>query len=470
MTNRDEWGVNVTEQAKAYEFDLKLSSDYYEAYLTVHIFEPVDFKVSPEEIIDFLKSKNVVFGIDLDNVDTVCQNPQLANGIVIARGIPHVHGENGEITFFVDQDTTTKPTMLANGKVDFKHLNLVHIAQKGDLLAEKTLPTEGNAGTTVTGKIIKQKPGKAVNFKVGKNVALSEDGLKIYADATGTIKIEDEKISIIEVLEIKGDVGVKTGNINFVGKVVVFGNLTTGYEIECDELEINGLVESAHIRCSGNVTVSVGIQGNDIANIECGGNLKAQILNNCHLKVKGDIQCDTIMHSTVVCDGEIRAAGRKGLIVGGDISARKAIRANTIGSEMGTMTTLKLGMDSAVLDQYKSLAEELKEAKDQCTKLDQVVRLLTKNTQADPNNADMRDNLNKMIPARDQSYLVMNELQEQHNQLLELMNRLNDSMVAASLMYPGVKIKIGNSFYNVKTELKNTKLVRENGQIVAIPN
>ena len=460
----------MAEHGKEYEFEAKLSSDYYEAYLTINIFENADIKITPEEIIDFLKSKNIVFGIDLDNLDTVCQNPMLANGIVIAKGIPHVHGENGEITFYVDQDNTTKPTMLANGKVDFKHLNLVHVAKQGDLLAEKTLPTEGITGTTVTGKQIKQKPGKAVNFKVGKNVTVSEDGLKLYAGATGTIKIEDDKISIIEVLELKGDVGVKTGNVSFVGKVVVFGNLTTGYEIECDELEINGLVEAAKIKCKGDCTISVGIQGNDAADIECGGNLKAQIINNCHLKVKGDINCDTIMHSIVICDGEIRAAGRKGLIVGGDISARKAIRANTIGSEMGTTTSLKLGMDSALMDKYKALADELKEAKDQCTKLDQIVRLLTKNSQADPSNAEIRDNLNRMIPARDQSYLAMNEVQEQHNQLLELMNRLNDSLVTASMMYPGVKVKIGNSFYNVKDELKNLKLIRDSGQIVAIPN
>lgn len=464
------WGEFVADTSKPYEFELRISNDYYEAFLTIHIFEDNDIKVSPEDIIDFLKSKNVVFGIDLDTMDTICQNPKLANDVSIAKGIPHIHGENAEITFFVEQGNVTKPTMLANGKVDFKNLNLVHVAQKDDVLAEKTEPTEGNSGTTVTGKIIKQKPGKAVNFKIGKNVKLSDDGLKIIATASGTIKIEDEKISIIEVLEIKGDVGVKTGNIIFNGKVVVFGNVTTGYEIECDELEINGLVESATLKCVGNITISIGIQGNDAAHVTCGGNLKAQILNNCHVKVKGDIQCDTIMHSIIVCDGEIRAAGRKGLIVGGDISARKAIRANTIGSEMGTTTSLKLGLDSQIMEQYKSILEQLKEAKDQSTKLEQLVRLLTKNVQADPNNKDMSDNLNRMIPARDQSYLALKDIQAQHDHMLGMMNHLSDSLVAASLIYPGVKIKIGNSFYNVKNELKNMKLIREGGQIVSIPN
>lgn len=455
---------------KPYDFELKISSDYYEARLSVVIYDNADFKITPEDVIDFLKSKNVVFGIDLDAVDTVCQNPALATNLVVATGIPHINGENGEVTLYIDNENTTKPTMLANGNVDFKNLNLVHISQQGDILAEKTLPTEGTSGTTVTGKIIKQKPGKPVNFKVGKNVTVSEDGLKLFSGVTGTVKLDGDKISVIEVLEIRNDIGVKTGNIFFIGKVIVYGNVTTGYSVECDELEINGIVESANIKCNGNVTISIGVQGNDAANIYCGGNLKAQTLNNCHLIVKGDIACDTLMHSSVVCDGEIRAAGRKGMIVGGEVSARRAIRANIIGSEMGTTTSLKLGMDSVLIDEYKALTEQLKEAREQCTKLDQLVRLLTKNVQAAPDNAEMRNKLNQMMPARDNAYTQMQALADKNAEMLDLFNKMNDSFVTASTLYPGVKIKIGSNFYNAKDELKNVKLIKDGAQIVTIPN
>lgn len=460
----------MADHDKPYDFELKISSDYYEARLSVVIYESEELKISPEAVIDFLKSKNVVFGIDLDAIDTICQNPSLANNLLIATGIPHVNGENGEVTLYIDSENTTKPTMLANGNVDFKNLNLVHIAQKDELLAEKTLPTDGTSGTTVTGKIIKQKPGKPVNFKIGKNVTVSEDGLKLFSAVTGTIKLDGDKISVIEVLEIRNDIGVKTGNIFFTGKVIVYGNVTTGYSIECEELEINGIVESATIKCNGNVTISIGVQGNDAANIYCGGSLKAQTLNNCHLTVKGDIACDTLMHSLVICDGEIRATGRKGMIVGGEISARRAIRANIIGSEMGTTTSLKLGMDSVLLDEYKALTEQLKEAKDQCTKLDQLVRLLTKNVQTAPENTEMKDKLNQMIPARDNSYTQMYALTEKNNQMLELFNKMNDSFVTASTLYPGVKVKIGSNFFNAKDELKNVKLIKDGAHIVTIPN
>lgn len=455
---------------KIYEFELKLSNDYYEAYLTIHGFGEKDFKVTPEEIIDFLKSKNVVFGIDLDVIDTICQNPLLANGRLIAKGISHVNGENGYITFNFDNENEKKPTMLANGNVDFKNLNIVHIAKKGDLLAEKTDPTEGITGTTVTGKSIRQKPGKAVNFKFGKNVTVSDDGSKLYSAVDGTINFDDGKVSVIEVLEIKGDVGVKTGNINFVGKVVVFGNVTTGYEIQCEELEVYGLIEQAKVNCSGNVTISAGIQGNDIAEVYCGGNFKSSMINNCHLKVKGDILCDTIMHAAIICDGEIRATGKKGLIVGGDISARRAIRANIIGSEMGTSTNIKLGLDSTIIDEFKEINDQMKDLRDQNTKLEQLMRLLTKNLQADPSNLDLKDKLDKLVPARNQNLESINQLQNKLMQYTEMMNQLGDAFVSANSLHAGVKVKIGNSYYNVKHELKGVKLVREEGHVVAIPN
>lgn len=460
--------MNLSDE-RPYSFELRMSNDYYQAFLTVVIYENTDVSISHDEVLDFLKSKNVVFGVDLDAVDTICQNPKHARDVLIAKGIPHMHGENSEIIFHIDSEQKIKPTILANGSVDFKNLNFITMAKKGDILAEKTIATEGTPGTTVTGKTIRQKPGKQVNFKIGKNVEISQDGLMIQSMVDGTIKMDGEKLSVIEVLEIKDDVGVKTGNIHFVGKVIVNGNITTGFEVVCDELEVNGIIESAVVKCTGNMNVKVGIQGNDIAKIECGGNFRAQFISNCFLLVKGKIDCDSIMHSEVICDEEINAIGKKGVIIGGDITARKSIKANVIGGEIGTITVLKLGLDSKLLEEYKTIGENLKEAKESATKLDQLVRLLNKNVQADPSNNDMQDMLNKTMITRDQSHLALTEVSAQMDAMMELLNELNDSYVRAGHYYPGVKVKIGNTFYNVKHDLRNTTLRKDSGQIVAIP-
>ncbi len=87
-------------------------------------------------------------------------------------------------------------------------------------------------------------------------------------------------------------------------------------------------------------------------------------INNCHAKVKGNIEADAIMHSKIVCDGEIKVSGRKGLIVGGEIKAKDQISAKVIGSDMGTQTKIQLGVDSELIERYQFLTDKIKEQRE----------------------------------------------------------------------------------------------------------
>ena len=131
---------------------------------------------------------------------------------------------------------------------------------------------------------------------------------------------------MVELLEIRDDVGVKTGNIDFSGKIVINGNVTNGYSINSDdEIVINGIVEGAVISTKGNLFINGGIQGHDKAQITVGGNMISKFINNAHITCHGNIEADAIMHSTIMCDGSIHVRGKKALIVGGDIKDRKSV-------------------------------------------------------------------------------------------------------------------------------------------------
>ena len=451
-----------------YEISVKIASDYYSAYMTFNRYDK-NVPISKEAVLNTLRDKNVTYGIDLDAVDYALQNQDKVNDILIAKGIEHINGEPGEIIFKIKKEHKVKPKMLANGNVDFKDLSLIQTTVKGQVLAQMKPPTEGIPGTTVTGRKINAKNGKAVVFKFGKNVVLSEDGLSLIADADGTIIFDDDKISIIELLEIKGDVGVKTGNIKFSGKVNVNGNVTTGYSIECeDDLTITGIVEGASIICDGNVTIGAGIQGNDNADLTIKGDLISNFINNCKCVVSGNIETGTIMHSDVVCDGSIHIKGKRGLLVGGEVSARKEIIAKTIGSEMGTITKLRLGVDSQLIDEYQTLTEKLKETKENKKKVEQLINLLKRQISADPTNQGNKDMYEKTLKSRDQYNAEFNDLTEQFMEINKFINELQDAKVAASLIYVGSRLRIGNSHYNVKNDLKHVELKKDSGQIVAI--
>ncbi len=447
---------------------VSIAGDYYSASVTVDPGENPS-KVTHEWILTSLKEKNISVGVDLDVVDTIAQHPERVQNVLVAKGKPHQNGRDGEIKFLVDVNREVKPKVLEDGSVDFKDIEAFLTVKKGDVLAERIDPTPGTDGLTVTGKVIKAKPGKVANFKFGKNVAVADDGTRIFAETDGTIKMEGHRISIIEILEIKGDVGVKTGNVTFKGKILVNGNVITGYAIECEgDVEITGVVEGARIKATGDIVVGRGVQGQDEAVIECGGNLIGRFINNCTATVAGNIEADAIMHSKIICDGEIKISGRKGLLVGGEVKAKDKISAKVIGSDMGTQTKITLGIDSELIERYQFLTDKIKELRENIKKLDQALNMIMRQQKAAPGNEQLGAMLNKTKLSKIEYNNDLAKFATELRELQERMNQLQGSQIIASEVYPGTKITIGHSHYNVKNMLKDAVIQKVDGEISTV--
>eukprot|EP00792_Barthelona_sp_PAP020_P012602 TRINITY_DN7337_c0_g1_i1.p1 TRINITY_DN7337_c0_g1~~TRINITY_DN7337_c0_g1_i1.p1 ORF type:complete len:469 (-),score=56.03 TRINITY_DN7337_c0_g1_i1:215-1621(-) len=458
---------NNIEDNKGFSIVVKISSDYYEAFVSVVSTDMEHIKITEEDVLEALKKKNVNFGIDYQGVGSVVDNPRHASDILVAKGIRHVNGKDGEITYFIDRDAHAKPKELEDGSVDFKNIDFVQSVTKGQVLAKRTMPTEGSKGTTVTGRNILAKNGKIVNFKFGKNVSMTEDGLSILADVDGTINFDGVKVSVIEVLEIRGDVGVKTGNIEFSGKVIIQGSVTSGYSVESDDsIEINGLVESAILKAHNDITINGGVQGNDNCTIHAGGNLTCNYINNSEVHVGGKIVTNSIMHSEVFCDESVECKSKKGQIIGGEIVVRHDILAKTIGSEMGTITKLRLGINQEIMEEFQTIVAQVKDIKEELKKINQAINLLSKQCNAAPDNQEMKNILKK---TQDTKVEKNRELVDANNKLRdvsELIESLRDAKVEASDIYPGVKVKIGNSYYNVRDHLQRCTLKKDKGEII----
>lgn len=48
----------------------------------------------------------------------------------------------------------------------------------------------------------------------------------------------------------------------------------------------------------------------------------------------------------------------------------------------------------------------------------------------------------------------------------DLIEQLRDVYAKANTIHPGVRVKIGNSHYNVKNELIKAKIIKDHGEIV----
>ncbi len=452
---------------KHFDIVVKISSDYLSATCSIDKFDE-EAIISKEDIMEALKRKNVSFGIDNNKISEIIES-QSADKEIVASGKPFVHGQDAVLTYNFDVDELNKPAVNEDGTVDFKNMHFCKSVKKGDILATKTEPTLGESGTLVTGKIIKGRNGKIVNFKLGENVEVSEDGLSAIATSDGSIDFDMGKLSVKKVLNISSDVGPRTGNIKFSGKVNVEGSILTGYEvIATDDIVVEGIIEGAVVHSDHDVIVNGGIQGNEEAVISAKHDVMSRFINNATVTAGNDIKTNTLLHSKSKAEGQIDVTAGKGLIVGGMCTAKKLIKAKQIGTDMGTKTTVEVGVDSEFFKGFKKKQAELQQLKENSAKLEKVIKLL--NAQyAQTNEQGTYDSITKSVETKKEYDKDITTLSAKVREMSILLEKMKNSEVLVNHIFQGVRIKISSTYFIVKEEMLDIKFRKKKADIVCEP-
>lgn len=446
---------------------VRLSDDYYKAFVTIRKDEDFE-KVKAQDVLDALKEKSVVYGLDYKTIDQICASDEDVFEALVAQGVPHEHGADARIDYQFDAEHKSKPEILEDGTVNFKNMGFVHAVAAGTVLARKIPATKGITGTTVTGRAIQGREGKDKAFSIGKNVHISEDGSVVISDIDGRLSFDGKKIEVLSVFEVQGDVGVATGNVEFIGSVVVNGNICDGYEVSTTgDLTVNGVVEGAVLKVGGDLTVSRGIQGHDDAVVTVSGNVVTNFINAANLNVSGDIETNAITSSVIKCDGNVELKGKKGQLIGGELTCKGNLVAKTVGSELEVITDIKLGIDAELVDEMKELTTEIKSIGTEIENQGKEVVTLANRLKVNPDDEKIKFVMLKLKASYDQLQTVLKEKKARYNMLQEYANKVSGAALKAGLIYPGVKVRIGSSNYFVKNALTNTIIKKDKGEVVA---
>ena len=91
------------------------------------------------------------------------------------------------------------------------------------------------------------KNGKDIAIPLGKNVKLDSDGLTVLAAVNGQVLLVNDKITVEPLMELDS-VNIKTGNITFLGTVIVKGNVEDGFDVHASgNIEVHGSVGSSKL-------------------------------------------------------------------------------------------------------------------------------------------------------------------------------------------------------------------------------
>ncbi len=451
---------------------IDVSKDEMSATLTATAPAMSGGEITFEQIKRALETQGVVAGIKEDKINEFVDNPVYGAPYEVAHAIMPQDGRDAYIAFNFETDPSKlKIKETENGKVNFKELNQIQNVVQGQPLATKMAPERGKAGKTLYGRYLEAKNGKDIKIPLGKNVELDKDGVTVIASVAGRVLYEDQRINVEPVLELES-VGIKTGNIDFLGSVVVKGNVEDGYEIKATgNIEIFGTVGKSYIKSeSGDIVVTQGIFGHDEGGVYGGKSLWAKFIQSAKVEVEENcVVSDSIMNSEVSAMKRIVLNGKKAQITGGHLFATEEIAAKNIGSPGGgTETILEVGFDPRakhrlddITGQQNALAKELEDVENNIATLENYKK--TRRTLP----KDKEETLGKLKDRRQEITIASEKISEEIDEIQQHLHELKavGKVKASGNIYSGVKIYIRDALQEVRSDMKNVTVFMEGGFI-----
>lgn len=444
------------------EIQILISRDKMEVTLQID-FPPNCRPVTLEEVTKKLQESGVVFGVDEDAVKTAYQRPGFK--VTCAKGQPAVEGTNAYIQYYTSAENKGRPVELENGRVDFKSLNLFTVVEQGQLLAEKIPATSGTSGIDVLGQPIAAKAGKDILFPVGKNAQVIEE-TKIVATLAGQLSIVNNKINVVPVIEINGDVDLSTGNIEFVGSVIVRGSVQAGFMVKAEgSVEIFGTISGGIVE-GKSVSVKMGIQGMNTGYVKAKEDVLANFIENATVYAGRDIIVnDVVLHSHVNAGNRIIVENRRGLIVGGQVAAGMMIKAKIVGNHMAISTDLVVGINPALRDEYHKLRKDISGLEGNLEQTQKALTILRSMDQM----AMPKEKKELMLKLTKTQFNLTGQIESMKNRIMEIELAFEEmqagTIKVSDAIYPGVKVVIGTIVKPIREKLSFVSLYAEEGEV-----
>ena len=396
--------------------------------------------------------------IDEKKIEEFVDNPVYDNPFLVAEAIIPVDGKDAYLSYNFETDPKKlKAKVSESGNINYKE-NRIQNVIAGQPLATKIPAERGKGGKTVYGRYLEAKNGKDVQILLGKNVKFDKDGVTVVAEIDGEVMLFNGKITV-EPVKFLDAVNVKTGDIKFVGTVIIKGAVEEGYRVEATNIEVNGIVDKSYLEATGNIILSQGVFGKGQGYIKAGKSLWAKFINDTTVEVEENvIVSDSIVNSNVTAMKNIIVRGKKAQIIGGHLLATEEICAKKIGSPGGgTETTLEVGIDprakNRLLDLQKKQTDLTKEYD---------------NLELDIQTLEQQKKLRKKLPLEKEEKLtslknrnneITTELENISNEIDSIQLHLRElkavgKVKVENIIYAGVKVYVRDVLDEVKMDVK----------------
>ena len=424
--------------------------------------------ITESELAALLNGSGVVFGVRSNLTQTIEAEVASQGRLLVAEGIRPVAGKDGWVEFSEKANPKTETTEKEQ-KVDFHSLGWIHNVLEGETVAVIHLPEPGVPGKSVTGKVVPCAVGKSAQVKLGKFAARHpEDPQKIIASTDGNLQIGSSGLVDVEpMVTIRGDVDYATGDIDFVGAVVVTGDVKAGFSVKAKKsVEIRGNVEDAKIECGGDVVIQKGFVGQGKGIVDAQGNVTVQrVLNQTVTSGK-----DVVIAREAIC-AKVRANERivspKGAFVGCVLEAGKEIEVLNLGIGDQGQAKARVGQRGLILERQNTNDKEIVQVQKQLSDIKEVIFKLVR-AELDAGSLT-RDQQSAHVKLREMQASLQkameSRLKERENLKLQLHETVSARIVVHDTLFSNVFVEVNGVKKMIQNSLKEVVLVENGGKI-----
>lgn len=341
-----------------------------------------------------------------------------------------------------------KPKFGAGDRVDHLNRAYVHNVVSGEVLAEWIEVPEEEEGAHDRRFLFEDK-----SFPMGPNCLLDPlNPDRLLAAVNGYVYYDaDKRIAVKALLNIRRDVDYATGNISFVGDVVVHGAVRSGFSVKARNILVKGPVEGALLEATGSIQIESGVKGDRRAEIRAGGSIKVGFCENAQLSVGKNLLVEgSVMHCRLFV-GHALVVKKK--LIGGETVCRRMVHVGEqIGGGLNTTTSIVLGYDPALLQKIAELEDTIKALRRERELV--AVQVARQREGAEAKEVDVERRIG----------LVQKQLSN-WSERLEAEDFSTCAVISPGDIRPGVEISIGTLFTSISDFLRNVRVITKNNQV-----
>jgi len=350
--------------------------------------------VSEAQVMEALTAADVTHGINKETIKAALSAGP-ADQVLIAEASLPVNGEDTLFESLVAEAKDSRPTINADGRVDYHEIGQFIVVEAGEQLMRKHPPTPGTNGADVYGKMLPAKPGKNLDFAnglAGVEIDANDKNL-LKATTGGQPEIVERGVTVAPVISVK-NVDLETGNIDFVGTVNISGDVVEGMKVfATGDIVVSGMVEGAELNAGGNILIKKGVIGRGelrtekgepgpgAAQLKSGGSIEARFVENAIVQAAENVTvAELVSHSEMSVQNLVlvgKKGAKKGHILGGKTTATMGVQAQVIGSQANVKTIVEVGSRPELHKKVRQIQYDLESKDEEKIKLMTLVSRLT---------------------------------------------------------------------------------------------